>query len=64
MSNAIIITQIALDLATRLQSIIATQAQANAEGREVSDVEVAAAREQAESSLASLQAAIDAKRSP
>lgn len=55
-TNMLTLTQIGLQLATQLKQVIATQAQANAEGRDVSDEEVMMAAEGASAAIAALKA--------
>lgn len=55
-TNALTLTQIALQLASQLQQVVATQAQAHAEGRDVSDEEVTAAADGAAAAIAALKA--------
>ena len=55
-TNALAMTQIALQLATQLQTLIASQAQAHAEGRNVSEAEVDGAAKAAEEAIAALKA--------
>jgi hypothetical protein len=55
-ANAIALTQIALQLATQLQQVISVRAQAEAEGRDVSDDEVTSAADAASESIANLKA--------
>jgi hypothetical protein len=55
-TNALAMTQIALQLATQLQQLISSQAQAAAEGRDVSDGEVTDAATSAAAAIAALQA--------
>lgn len=60
--NALLLTQLALGLATQLQQLLSTQAQARAEGRDITDDEVRAAGLQTQKELDALQMDIDAKR--
>lgn len=62
--NAVAMTQIALQLATQLQTLIASQAQAHAEGRDISDEEVTSAASAAAEAIANLQAMINTKTPP
>lgn len=55
-ANALTMTQIALQLATQLQQVIASQAQARAEGREVNDEEVTRAADGAQQAIEALKA--------
>ncbi|HEU4600514.1 MAG TPA: hypothetical protein VFS24_01030 [Steroidobacteraceae bacterium] len=54
--NYLLMTQIGLQLATQLQQLIATQAQAHAEGRDVSDAELDGAAKQAQAAIDQLSA--------
>lgn len=54
--NAMTLTTVALQLATQLQQLIASQAQAHAEGRDVSDEEVTAAADAAQKAIEALKA--------
>jgi protein-disulfide isomerase-like protein with CxxC motif len=61
-ANALIVTQLSLQLATQLQQLLAIRAQAAAEGRDITDEEVARSSASAQGVLDQLQALIDSKK--
>lgn len=60
--NALIVAQLSLQLATQLQQLLAVRAQATAEGRDITDEEVANSSTAAQGVLDQLQALIDSKK--